>query len=105
MIHTRIIPFLPTGKKEKKVQTTVQNYSEGAWNFAHTILWAEQTFPKEDLQLATHFIRTYFELAKDKKIAFISFCERVMITHRYINSQPGRYLYDGPIFRTGNWIL
>ena len=89
MIHTKIIPFLPTGKKAKKVQTTVQNYSEGAWNFAHTILWAEQTFPKEDLQLATHFICTYFELAKNKKIAFISFCERVMITHRYINSQPG----------------
>lgn len=90
-MSTKTIPFIPQGTN-KENKTTIENYCEGAWSFASTILWPEQNFQKEEIQLALQYIRYYFELARDKKKAFVAFCERVVLTNRYVSAQPNRFL-------------
>ncbi|MFI5195720.1 MAG: hypothetical protein ACHQD8_01400 [Chitinophagales bacterium] len=90
-MSTKTIPFIPN-ENGKTIKTTIESYCEGAWSFANTVLWPEQSFPKDELQLALQYIRHYFELARDKKKAFVAFCERIILTKRYITAQPGRFL-------------
>lgn len=90
-MHTKIIPFHPQYGKEKK-QTDTTGLTDAAWNFAYTILWYGQQFTNEEIERAKFYLHQYFKEAANKKKAFTAFCERIILTNKYISAQPQRYV-------------
>lgn len=72
--------------------TSLRHLTYAAWNFAHTILWSEQQFSKQDEERTLDLIYSYFEQAENKKRAFIVFCERIVITNNFITGKASRYI-------------
>jgi len=89
-MSSRTIPLMPAALERGKSE--FMEYCKGAWSFASTVLWSEQQFKEKELEMTRVWIQTYFENAVDPKKAFIAFCERVILTSRYINAEPGRYV-------------
>ncbi len=87
MRRTKIIPLGKSASKD-----ILSRYTNAAWSFAHTILWPEQTFSKEELQLSLEYILAYLAEASDKKRAFTAFCERVILTHQYLSRDSTRFV-------------
>jgi hypothetical protein len=99
IIH--LVPHPQPGRKRQAID--IYKLSNAAWNFAHTILWPEQTFCKEDLNRIMESIQSYFELAKDKKRAFTCFCERIVLTDRYISACSNRYVPNPSVWFNRNY--
>lgn len=92
-MKTIIIPFYPIhDPKNVDDLNYFKTLCNGAWSFAHTVLWKDQQFNNDELYAAKQFIRNYFELANDYRIAFIAFCERVMLTSRYVTADETRFV-------------
>jgi hypothetical protein len=93
-MSAKIIPFIPIEQagKDKAVQTELSKYVQAAWSFAYTILWQEQQFPKNEIDLARQHIQHYFECATNKKIAFTAFCERILLTNRFLSADRSRFV-------------
>lgn len=114
-MSARIISLIPIEQTSKSVRTNVEHYVLSAWNFAQTLLWKDQLFQKEETENAQQHIRQYFECARDKKAAFIAFCERVLLTSRYISSGKSRFVplpsiwlnrnYEHGFAGTKSWYL
>jgi hypothetical protein len=66
--------------------------SHAAWNIARVLLWPEQKIAKEEEEGARQFINYYFEFATDRRTAFVAFCERVVLTQKYVAASPIRYV-------------
>ena len=110
-----IIRFYPVhAARETDNESYLRTLTNGAWSFAHSILWKEQQFSNEELFYAKRLIRNYFDMANDHKKAFIAFCERVILTSRYISSKndwvlpvPSIWLnrnYEYGFAGTKNWL-
>lgn len=84
-------------------RTEIIEYCRGAWSFAHTILWPEQQFDADELSRAKVCLQHYFDNSTDEKKAFIAFCQRVILTHRYISAQPGRFVPNPSIWLNVNY--
>ena len=87
----------------KNYKSEIEQFTFAAWNFAHTVLWPEQQFCKEDKERALTFIHTYFVQAKDKRKAFIGFCERIVITNKFITGQPTRFVPNPSVWFNFNY--
>lgn len=99
-----IIPFYPVYEpRQTDSDNYFRNLCNGAWSFAHTVLWKDQQFSNEELFKAKQSIRDYFELAPDYKKAFIAFCERVILTSRYISADPNRYVPSPSVWFNRNY--
>jgi hypothetical protein len=113
-MKTMIIPFYPVHEAKKNDENYFRTLCNGAWSFAHTVLWKEQVFTNDELYKAKQFIREYFELATDYRTAFIAFCERVILTSRYVSADPNRFVpspslwfnknYEHGYIGTRNWL-
>ncbi len=104
MRTAKIIHLAPHPNPGHKRQvTTIDKLSNAAWCFAHAILWPQQTFSKEDINRTLESIQSYFELAKDKKKAFTSFCERIILTDRYVSARPERYVPTPSVWFNRNY--
>jgi len=101
IMNTRTIPLMPAARLRGR--TEIIEYCRGAWSFAHTILWPEQQFDNVELERAKVCIQKYFDNATDQKKAFISFCQRVILAHRYITAQPGRFVPNPSIWFNVNY--
>lgn len=101
IMNTRTIPLMPAAKLRGK--TEIIEYCRGAWSFANTVLWPEQHFDTQELERAKVCIQNYFDDATDMKKAFLSFCQRIILTHRYITAQPGRFVPNPSIWFNGNY--
>lgn len=104
MRTAKIIDLVPHSQPGRKRQAVaIDKLSNAAWNFAHTILWPQQTFSKEDLERTLESIQSYFELATDKKKAFTSFCERIILTDRYVSARTERYVPNPSVWFNRNY--
>jgi hypothetical protein len=65
---------------------------DSAWNFAYSALWNASIFSTKEISLAKENIQQYFILAKNKRKAFVSFCERILLARYYVNGAKGRYI-------------
>jgi hypothetical protein len=90
-MSAKIIPLIPI-EVTKTPKKELEQYVLAAWNFAQTLLWKEQLFQKDEVERAQAHIQEYFECAKDRKAAFTAFCERVLLTSRYLNANKSRYV-------------
>lgn len=79
-----------TGDVESHLHTA--RLVDGAWNFAYTSLWNNTQFSTKETDAAKEKIFEYFSLAKDTRKAFVSFCQRVLLTRYYVNGAKGRHL-------------
>lgn len=66
----------------------------GAWLFAHTVLWHNQTFNDAEVELAKAEIENLILhpsllVSREK---FIAFCERVLLAYQYLQRNPNRYV-------------
>ncbi len=91
-MSAKIIPLIPIEQTNKSPKTELSQYVASAWNFAQTLLWKERLFPKEEIESAQAHIQNYFECAKDRKAAFVAFCERVLLTSRYLAANKARFV-------------
>jgi hypothetical protein len=102
MRKIKIISLVPRpGSKVKAAG--IDRLSRYAWNFTHTILWPEETFSDEDISRAVDSIRKYFELAADKRTAFICFCERIILAESLIAAKPDRYVPNPSVWFNHNY--
>ena len=90
-------------QNRKQPESDTCKLSDAAWNFAHTILWPEQEFSKGDLNSVMTSIHSYFELAGDKKKAFTIFCERIVLTHKFVSAQPNRFVPNPAVWFNRNY--
>ncbi len=90
-MRAKIIPLIPIEAAKTK-KNELEQYVLAAWNFAQTLLWKNELFQKDETEKAQAHIQDYFQCAKDRKNAFTAFCERVLLTSRYITSGKGRYV-------------
>jgi hypothetical protein len=66
----------------------------GAWLFAHTVLWHSQEFNEAEVELAKEEIEKLILhpsllVSREK---FIAFCERVLLTYQYLQRKPNRFV-------------
>ena len=100
----KIIPLIPVLlHSRKQPQLNADKLSDAAWNFAHTILWPEQEFSREDLSRAMESIHSYFEQARDKKKAFTVFCERIILTHKFVSALSCRFVPNPSVWFNRNY--
>lgn len=78
------------GTKEQLPET--EQLVDTAWNFAFTALWNNVVLSRAEIQTAKNSIREFFTASKNPVNAYKAFCQRVLVTRQYINSQPGRYV-------------
>jgi len=104
MRTSKIIPLIPALLlSRKQPQLTADKLSHAAWNFAHTILWPEQEFSREDLSRAMESIHSYFEEAKDKRRGFTVFCERIVLTHKFVSAGSCRFVPNPSVWFNRNY--
>lgn len=75
------------GKGYGQRRMNVYYLSVVTWNFAHSILWSEQKFSDEEKRVVKEHLISYFRDAPHRKKAFLSFCERIILTRNYITSR------------------
>ena len=101
---TKIISLVPAQKRGKVgKRTNIYFLKDFAWNFARTILWREQQFSDEEIKLAKAHILTYFREASHKKKAFIAFCERIILTDKFITAEPQRFVPNPSVWFNRNY--
>ena len=104
MLLHKTIPLpavLPEKGKQAELNTAI--LSGAAWNFAHSVLWPEQEFSKEVLSRVMVSIHCYFHEAIDKKKAFTGFCERIILTHKFITAQTARFVPNPSVWFNRNY--
>ena len=79
------------------------NYCDGAWSFAYTVLWPQHQFSREEVASAQQCIRTYFDNAANKNHAFTALCERVILAADYVRSKAGRYVPSPSLWFNSNY--
>lgn len=83
-----------TEKNQTNRQATKARLVNGAWLFAHTLLWANQEFNEAEVELIKQQIE---ELIIHPSLLvsrenFIMFCERVLLAHQYLKRNEARYV-------------
>lgn len=73
-------------------ETEVAPLVHSAWNFAYSSLWNAVQFSTKEINAAKENITEYFQLAKDPRKAFLSFCQRVLLARQYISGGKERYM-------------
>ena len=63
-----------------------------AWNFAYTALWNNIVLSRAEKEAAKNCIKEFITGSKNQLHAYKAFCQRVLVTRQYINSQQGRYV-------------
>jgi hypothetical protein len=103
-MKTQMISLVPAKKKGNgKRRMNVYYLSKVAWNFAQAILWKEQKFSDEEIRATKTHLITYFRESSHRKKAMIAFCERVILTDKYITAQPGRYVPNPSVWFNRNY--
>ena len=92
-----IIPLYPNAQTQAQpaFQASAEHLNllvKAAWQLTNSALWHEQTFPASELKSARKHLRQYFADAPDLQGAFIAFCERVLLSNRYLAGQASRYV-------------
>lgn len=80
--------------------------SEVAWNFAYALLWSDLKFSDEEIEEVKEQLISYFYNAPHRKRAFISFCERIILTRNYLIAKkdaalPAPAIWLNPDFHQG----
>ncbi len=91
-MSAKIISLVPIEQVKKTPRTELEQTVLSAWNFAQTLLWKEQFFPTDEVERAQAHICDYFENAKDRRAAFLAFCQRVLLTSRYLAADKSRFV-------------
>lgn len=86
-----------------KTQRNIIQLRDAAWNFAYTILWNGQQFSPAEIEASKTQLFHYFKEAGNKRKAFIAFCERTILTDKYITAQPQRYVPEPSVWLNRNY--
>lgn len=83
-----------SNEKLKNRAETKARLVNGAWLFAHTLLWHGKEFNEAEVELAKHQIEEYIIhpsllVSREK---FIMFCERVLLAHQYLQRNENRFV-------------
>jgi hypothetical protein len=91
------------------------SFTEPAWNIAHTLLWPEQPFSEDETEHAKRYIQSYFDQSANRQLAFSAFCERIILTQKYLSASPSRFVpnpsvWFNPLYQYGfagtkSWYL
>ena len=83
-----------TTEKLTNRQATKARMLNGAWLFAHTLLWANQEFNETEVELIKEQIEK--EIIHPSLLVsrenFIMFCERVLLAHQYLQRNKTRFV-------------
>lgn len=99
----------PGEKNMTDERKKIELYTYSAWNFAYTMLWKDKKFPPERIEEAKRHIFKYFSENNYPNYAqqvLNCFCQRIILTSRYINRAPERFvplpdIYFDPFFKQG----
>lgn len=101
--------FIKGGRKLRSTNQMIRN----AWLFAQACLWDKQNFSDEEVEKFKKLIEEFFEETEFSETMFVEFCERVILTKRYIARSAYRYVappalwlnihYKYGISSTENW--
>lgn len=80
--------FIKGGKRSRSTDSMVRN----AWLFAYACLWDKQLFSEEEVGKFKKLITEFFEESEFSEDMLIEFCERVILTKRYVARSPYRYV-------------
>jgi hypothetical protein len=80
--------FIKGGTKLRSTDQMIRN----AWLFAQASLWDKQIFSEEEISRFKKLIGEFFEETEFSEEMFIEFCERVVLTKRYIARSAFRYV-------------
>lgn len=80
--------FIKGGKRTRSTDQMIRN----AWLFAQACLWQYQTFTDEEVDRFKELISEFFEETEFSEEMFIEFCERVILTKRYVARSSYRYV-------------
>lgn len=81
-------------EKTQNRQETKARMVNGAWLFAHTLLWHNKEFNEAEIELAKQQIEKYIihpSLLVSRE-NFIMFCERVLLAHQYLQRKEARFV-------------
>jgi hypothetical protein len=90
--RTSNIPELTAIKGGLFESEPIEQFVNAAWNFAYSSLWNSTQFSAKEIRSAKEKIEEYFSLSKNPRKAFLSFCQRVLLTRQYVNGAKSRYL-------------
>ena len=77
-------PFNDAHRSESLITT--------AWTFACSTLWSDLVFSEKEKAKAKRLISLYFLKCSNSKIAYLSFCQRVLLAHQYVRNASGRFI-------------
>ena len=80
--------FVKGGKRKRSTDQMIRN----AWFFAQACLWEGQTFSEEEVESFKKLIEEFFEETEYSEEIFVEFCERVILTKRYVARSHYRYV-------------
>lgn len=99
MIFEKIgLPFTQAAPKVAVHDKSIDFYTEATWNFAHSILWNNQSFKEIEEELSKEYIRVYYALIPAKQFAekakrlFKEYCERVLLARLYTDRFASRFI-------------
>jgi hypothetical protein len=78
---------IPYPFKEIRNILRLDTYCKGAWSLCYTTLWPGLHLDEKEQEVAKTFIAAYFDFAEDKPKCFVDFCERIILTGKYIKSK------------------
>lgn len=84
----RIIRSAQDVAQQKSASVKPYILSEAAWKFAYCLLWSHQKLSITEVESAKRKLVHYFKNNANKRVAFISFCERIILSQRYYHAHP-----------------
>lgn len=90
-------------KREKKKICNMYFLKDAAWHFAHAVLWGQHQFSEEEITAAKACILDYFRETTHTKKAFVAFCERVILTEKYLSADKSRYVPNPSVWLNKNY--
>lgn len=91
-MSTIIIPLIYRQRPASQATTDNETLVDAALHFAQCLLWPEQDLEPVEREATLVHLRLFFDLAANRRKAFIALCERIILTQRYIGSVAGRYV-------------
>jgi hypothetical protein len=77
-IHTRSA-LLRAIKGLGKEPSEIERLVASAWIFTHSVLWNDIQFSSKEVRAAQARINEYFQLSKEPRRSFQSFCQRIVL--------------------------
>lgn len=87
-------------KEAFQTTTNIQHLTDTAWQLSSTSLWNHAEFSDTEKEAARKAIRQYIQASEDPYLAYLVYCQRVLLARQYILSNnmrlmvlPSRWLH------------